>query len=244
MGRMRDTMAAGWRWLRAWWARADLVVLVAALAAAAGTWAFLEVADHVTEGGHRHVDEWVIRALREPGDPADPLGPRWVEEGARDVTALGGYAVLTLLVAGVVGYTLIARHYPAALLVLAATLGGVVLSSVLKGVYARPRPDLVPHLSHVSTSSFPSGHAMLSAVVYLTLGALLARLVDGWWAKLYFVAVAVVLAGLVGASRVYLGVHYPTDVVAGWSAGVAWAVLCWLVARGLQRRGVVEGCGD
>jgi undecaprenyl-diphosphatase len=167
-----------------------------------------------------------------------------VEEAARDVTALGGYTVLTLLVAAVTGYLLIARHYPAALLVLASTLGGLLLSHLLKGVYDRPRPDLVPHLTHVSTSSFPSGHAMLSAVVYLTLGALLARLAEGWWAKLYFVGVGVVLALLVGASRVYLGVHYPTDVAAGWCAGMAWAVLCWLATRALQRRGVVEGDCD
>jgi undecaprenyl-diphosphatase len=154
---------------------------------------------------------------------------------------LGGYPVLTLLVAAVVGYQLMARHYWAALLVLAATLGGLLLSNLLKGIYARPRPDLVPHLTYVSSPSFPSGHAMLSAIVYLTLGAMLARLVEGLWAKLYFVAIAIVLAVLVGISRVYLGVHYPTDVLAGWSAGLGWAVLCWLAARQLQRRGMVEG---
>jgi undecaprenyl-diphosphatase len=198
----------------------------------------------VTEGEPRHVDTSVLRALREPGDPADPVGPRWLEEAARDVTALGGYAVLTLLVASVVGYQLMARHYHAALLVLVATLGGLLLSHLLKGLYDRPRPDLVPHLVHVSTASFPSGHAMNSAVVYLTLGALLARLVEGRWVRVYFVAVAVVLTLLVGTSRVYLGVHYPTDVVAGWAAGVGWAVACWLVARRLQRRGAVEGDAD
>jgi undecaprenyl-diphosphatase len=230
MDRLRDAIS-----------RADLVVLVAGGVVAVAGWAFLKLADEVTEGPPGHVDTWVLRALREPGAPADPIGPRWVEEAARDVTSLGGYTVLTLLVAGVVGYLLMARHYPAALLVLTATLGGLLISHLLKEFYARPRPDLVPHLVHVSTGSFPSGHAMLSAVVYLTLGALLARLVEGRWARLYFVAVAIVLTLLVGASRVYLGVHYPTDVAAGWAAGLAWAVLCWLVARYLQRRGVVEG---
>lgn len=225
--------------VRAWFARTELIVLLALGCAAAGCGAFLLAADAITGPGQ--TDERILLALREPGDPADPIGPRWFEEAARDVTALGGTAVLTLLVAAVLGHLLIVRRSHAAVLVLGATVGGTVLSTLLKGVYARPRPDLVPHLSYVSSASFPSGHAMLSAVVYLTLGALLARLVEGKWAKVYFVGVAVLLTLLVGASRVYLGVHYPSDVVAGWGAGVAWAVACWLVARRLQRRGAVEG---
>jgi undecaprenyl-diphosphatase len=244
MDRIRDVVGRGWAWVRGWLGRADLVVLVAVLAAAVAVWLFLVIADAVTEGGPGHTDEWILRSLREPTNPADPLGPQWLEEAARDVTALGGHAVLALLVVSVVGYQLIGRHYPAALLVVASTLGGVLIGHLLKGFYARPRPDVVPHLVHVSSASFPSGHAMLAAVVYLTLGALLARLVEGWWAKLYFVAVAVILTLLVGASRVYLGVHYPTDVVAGWCVGLTWAVLCWLAARYLQRHGVVEGDGD
>jgi undecaprenyl-diphosphatase len=230
MGRLRDAIG-----------RADLVVLVAVGTVAAAGWVFLQVAERATEGEPGHFDAWALRSLREPGDSSDPLGPRWLEVAARDVTALGGYTVLTILVASVVGYLLLVRHYPAALLVLAATLGGLLISNLLKGFYDRPRPDLVPHLVYVSTESFPSGHAMLSAVVYLTLGALLARLARGWWTRVYLVAVAVVLTLLVGVSRVYLGVHYPTDVAAGWAAGVAWAVLCWVIARQLQRRGVVEG---
>jgi len=224
-----------------WIAGADLVVLLAVLGVAACGLAFLLIADAATDGAPGHLDERLLRSLREPENPADPLGPRWLEEAARDVTALGGYPVLGLLVAGVLGHLLISRHFSAAVLVFASTTGGWLLSTVLKGAFDRPRPDLVPHLTHVSTASFPSGHAMLSAVVYLTLGAMLARLTPRWRAKLYFVAAAILLALAVGASRVYLGVHYPTDVVAGWTAGLAWATTCWLAARYVQRRGVVEG---
>jgi undecaprenyl-diphosphatase len=148
--------------------------------------------------------------------------------------------VLVLVTLAVLGFLLLARKYHALLLLLGATLGGLLLNILLKSYYERPRPTVVPHLSDVRTPSFPSGHSMLSAVVYLTLGAMLARLVERRRLKLYFVAVALLLAFLVGVSRVYLGVHYPTDVLAGWAIGLAWAVLCWLVTQYLQRRGAVE----
>ncbi len=228
------------KWLIGWFWRADLIVLVAAGLVAGGVWAFLIIADVVSEGGHGQTDAWILRAMRETDDVRKPVGPRWLEEAGRDVTALGGQTVLTLLVGSVLGYLVIARRHHAAIFILVATVGGALLSTALKGLYSRPRSDVVPHLAYATSYSFPSGHAMLSAVVYLTLGALLARLVQGRWTKLYFVGVAVLLTILVGSSRVYLGVHYPTDVAAGWAAGVSWAVLCWLLARHLQHRGLVE----
>ena len=112
-----------------------------------------------------------------------------------------------------------------------ATISGAVLSSLLKLGFDRPRPDLVPHLTHVYSASFPSGHAMVSAVVYLTLGTLLTRIVSGIWLKIFVMAVAVLLTGLIGLSRLYLGVHWPSDVLAGWAAGAAWALVWWTVAN-------------
>jgi undecaprenyl-diphosphatase len=224
----------------AWLRETDLVLLLALLAVVCGVLAFFAIADAVREGETRKFDESILRALRDPANPADPVGPPWVEEAGRDLTALGGVAVLFLLTLAVLGFLLLARKYHAALLLLIATLGGLLLSVLLKGHYERPRPNVVPHLSHVRSASFPSGHSMLSAVVYLTLGALLARLVERRRLKIYCVAVALLLTFLVGVSRVYMGVHYPTDVLAGWAAGLAWAVLCWLVTRYLQRRGAVE----
>jgi undecaprenyl-diphosphatase len=223
-----------------WLRNTDLVILLAVLVVACGVLGFLKIADAVGAGATQRADERILRALRNPEDPADPIGPPWVDEAGRDLTALGGVIVLFLVTTTVLGFLLLARKYHAALLLLVASLGGLLLSTLLKNYYERPRPTVVPKLSYVDSPSFPSGHSMLSAVIYLTLGALLARLVERRRLKIYCVAVAMLLTFLVGLSRVYMGVHYPTDVLAGWAAGLAWAVLCWLVTQYLQRRGAVE----
>jgi undecaprenyl-diphosphatase len=149
----------------------------------------------------------------------------------RDLTALGSTSVLVFIVVSVIFYLLLAGKAKAALFIFASVAGGQVLSSLLKLGVERPRPDLVSHLAEVYTLSFPSGHAMLSAVTYLTLGSLLARVLPGRMLKTYVLAVAVIATLLVGISRVYLGVHWPSDVLAGWCAGSAWAMLCWLISR-------------
>jgi undecaprenyl-diphosphatase len=218
----------------------ELSVLLALLVIALSVWAFVAIADEVVEGDTVRFDEWSVRALRRADDPSTPIGPHWLNEVARDMTALGGVAFLSLLTATVVGFLWLRKMYGAGMLVVVATLGGLVVSTLLKWSFDRPRPSAVPHLSSVYTSSFPSGHSMLSAAVFLTLGTLLGRFVQERKLKAYFLLVALTLTTLVGLSRVYLGVHYPTDVLAGWSAGMAWAVLCWLVARLLQQRGAVE----
>lgn len=221
-------------------ARRELGTLVLLFLVFLGAWAFVELADEVMERSTRQVDRAVILAMRSPDDVTDPLGPPWVEELGRDITALGGNGYLALLTLVVVGYLYLDRKPHAAWLVVVAVGGGFLLSTGLKELFDRPRPDLVPHGSFTYTASFPSGHSMLAAVTYLTLGALLARLHNRWTLKIYLLATALLFTLLVGVSRVYLGVHWPTDVLAGWSAGAAWAILCWTVARFLQRRGRVE----
>lgn len=219
-------------WLRG----REPLLLVVLLVLAISTWAFIALVDEVLEGDTQAFDKWVVRSMRRADDPAVPIGPGWLQEVGRDATALGGIAALLLFTTIVAGYLWLDGKTRMTLLLIISSLSGLLVSSALKHIISRPRPNIVPHLSIVYTSSFPSGHSMLSAVVYLTLGSLLATAIPRTSLKIYVLSVAVLLTIIVGISRIYLGVHYPTDVLAGWIAGLAWALLCWIIAQWLQRR--------
>jgi len=201
-----------------------------------GLFAFIGIAGEVLEGDTIRFDRWLLLALRTPGNPGDPLGPAWVEEMFRDFTALGGVGVLCLLTLLSVVYLWLQGLHRIAIFTLLAILGGLLLSTLLKTGFDRPRPDIVTHGSLVYTSSFPSGHSMLSAVVYLTGAALLAMVHKTRRLRIYLIGCAILTTLLVGVSRVYLGVHWPSDVLAGWAAGSAWAAACWLLAHWFQER--------
>jgi undecaprenyl-diphosphatase len=199
--------------------------LVAAMAAA--LWVFMEVAEEVLQGHTGWFDRGILLALRMPGDPATPLGPAWLQAVARDVTALGSLTVLGLYVLSVMLFLMLANKRRTAVFVLLATTSGALAMALMKEAFGRPRPDLFAHGDYVTSASFPSGHAMISAVVYLTLAALVARLMPTRTLKLYVLSVALFMTFIIGLSRVYLGVHWPTDVLAGWAAGAAWALAWW-----------------
>lgn len=207
---------------------------------ATGVWIFAAIAEEMLEGETHAFDEYLLLALRAPGNPADPLGPPWVEELARDVTALGGTGFLTFLTAAAVGFLWLQRRRGTALFVLASVGSGMMLSNTAKLLFDRPRPDLVPHGSYVYTASFPSGHTLMATVTYLTLAVLLARGFAETRLKAYVIGLAVFVTFAVGVSRVYLGVHWPTDVAAGWAAGAAWALGCAALARYLSQQGAIE----
>jgi undecaprenyl-diphosphatase len=219
------------------WRRVEFNVLLAGVIIAGGLWGFLELLEIARDATPHAFDTRILLAFRAPGNLNDPVGPLWLEEAMRDLTALGSTSVLVFIVVSVFFYLLIARKSAAALFVLVAVAGGQLLSSLLKLGVDRPRPELVSHLAEVYTLSFPSGHAMLSAVTYLTLGSLLAHVLERRILKIYVLGVAVLATLLVGISRVYLGVHWPSDVLDGWCAGSAWAMLCWLVSRWALQRG-------
>ena len=193
------------------------------------------VADEVTEGETLKFDNAVLMALRVPGDPASPIGPSWLPEAARDVTALGSFSVLTILVVGVVAFLVLVGNRRTALFLTASVLGGTIVSTILKILFDRPRPDLTA-VAEAFTASFPSGHATISAVVYLTLGAILAEIAATRRLTIFLFSAAAFLTIIVGLSRIYLGVHFPTDVVAGWSIGSAWALLCLLVFSAVRAK--------
>lgn len=216
--------------------REELLLLVGLLVLLGIMFVVVSLAGEVLEGDTQQFDERILAALRKADDPSTPLGPRWLEIAATDITSLGSATVLGLTVVAVVGFLLLQGLIRNAGFVLVASVGGWFLNDLLKALFARPRPSIVPHLREVFTMSFPSGHALTSAVVFLTLGALLMRVADRRIVKFYCMAVAIFATLLVGATRVYLGVHYPTDVLAGWMFGASWALLCWLFARVLDRR--------
>jgi undecaprenyl-diphosphatase len=217
----------------------EKTVLVALACIVAGVWGFALLADEVLEGGTQAFDQRLLLAFRH-SDTLTPIGALSIQEAARDITALGSVAVLALVTAITAGFLALDGKKHMALFVLGSILGGVVAGTILKDVFHRPRPDLVPISVYVSGASFPSGHSMMSAVTYLTLGALLARSQERKRVKAYFLLVAMFLTFAIGVSRVYLGVHWPTDVLAGWTAGAVWALLCWLTARWLQARQTLE----
>ena len=204
---------------------------------------FAIIANLFTGGASDPFDRLILQSFRDEVGRATYY-PRWLAEAIRDVSALGSATVVSLICGAVLGHLLLMRKRAAALLVLVAIAGGGILNNFLKSTFERPRPDFIEPLASVSSASFPSGHATFSAITYLTLAALLARTTPQLRLRLYAIAIALLLTILVGITRVLLGVHYPTDVLAGWCVGAAWSLLCWSVMRRLQQQGQVEPVDD
>jgi len=216
--------------------RRELTWLLVGLAGCILLLIFLKLASEVSEGETLAFDTKIVRAFRSADDPSRPVGPTWLPGVLEDLTALGGPTVLSLVVLAVTGFLLLQARYRTAFAIFASAASGGLLSEALKSVFMRARPSIVPHLRDVFSSSFPSGHAMQSAIVYLTLGTMLMRIATGRLTKIYCFGMALLMTFLVGVSRIYLGVHYPTDVLAGWIVGLMWASICWLVEQHYEVR--------
>ena len=220
--------------------RHELTWLFVGLGACVLLLAFLTLAGEVTEGDTQAFDTRILQALRKPDDPSRPIGPVWMESSLLDLTAIGGPTVLALVVLAVVGFLLLQTRYRTALFVVLTAISGELINTAMKHAFNRPRPTVVPHLRTVYTTSFPSGHAMESAIVYLTLGAILMRVAERRVTKIYCLGIAMPLTALAGGSRVFLGVHYPTDVIGGWIIGFVWASICWLLEQRFETRAGIQ----
>lgn len=224
--------------LRAWLDATDLTVPAALVAIGVLLLVFLKIGHEVAEAETDAIDRRILLALR--ATPDDPLGPRWVEAGMMHISALGSGAVTGLVTLIAVVFSLVARRPRFAALVAACSIGVSLLMSGLKDAYGRARPTVVTHLDPPGGLSFPSGHSMISMALYMTLAVLIARVLHVRAQRRFVLGTGLFLAFLIGVSRMYLGVHYPTDVLAGWTIGGAWALLCGLLAYRLGRTRQVE----
>jgi undecaprenyl-diphosphatase len=221
--------------------RIESRALLWVIGAAGALWAFFNIGSEVVEGDTLSIDKQILLALRNPADPSDPVGSRSLQEAMRDVTGLGGVTVILLVsIVATLAFLMHRRRWHAGFLAVTVFLA-FLSSEGLKHLYDRPRPDLVPHGSYVYSSSFPSGHSTLSAATYLTLAMLISSLEPNRQTKILVFVLAVVLILAIGFSRVYLGVHWPSDVLAGWCLGAAWAFAAWTALLRLGGRDDVKG---
>ena len=194
-------------------------------------WGFLVLTGEVLENEYHGIDNRILLAFRTPEDLRIPIGPSWVQSVSLDISALGSAAVLTLLTLLICGYFLLEKRLDAVLMILCASVSGSLLNWFLKSLIGRERPNVVPYLSEIHNTSYPSGHSMLSAIIYLTLAVVLGKMVKTRAKRLYILSTAIGLAFFIGLTRVILGVHFLSDVVAGWTVGIGWATLCWMFSN-------------
>jgi undecaprenyl-diphosphatase len=214
----------------------EIKILLIVLSAVIGLLIFISIANEVVEGETQHFDNYILKSLREPNDISQPIFPEWVTDAMKDITSLGSATIIILFTLMITGYLLLQKKYSLLLFILAATLGGALINLGLKEFVGRARPTEVTHLLEENSLSFPSGHSMMSAIVYLTQATLLTMIEKNRRAKFFIISVALILTILIGLSRIYIGVHYPTDVLAGWIAGISWALLCWYAASLIERK--------
>jgi undecaprenyl-diphosphatase len=218
-------------------ARAEVAAVFALLIIATGVLSFIELADDMQELDGQSFDQAILMMMRPYPDALDrPWGPWWLPEAAADLTSLGGISVLGLFALIALGFLLIQKKPLSAVLLVVGLIGGVALSEGLKSVFARERPPVDYQMVETLNASFPSGHALLATVFYLTLGVMLTRAFPQRRLKAYALGAAITIALLIGVTRIYLGAHWATDVFAGWSIGAAWAMCLWLFAYVVERR--------
>jgi undecaprenyl-diphosphatase len=230
-----------------WWRARDLQLLGALAAIGCLLLVFIKIGRAVSVAGTDEMDKTILMFFRTT--PDDPVGSENFTAAVMHISALGSGAVTGLIVLIVTLFCAFAGHWRYAALMVACSVGTGLAMWILKGFYERDRPSVVTHIDPPGGHSFPSGHSMISAALYMTLAVLLSRTLERRRLRVFVIAAGASIALLIGVSRMYLGVHYPTDVLAGWTAGLIWALVCGLIVRKLGQRGDVpvphvEGAGD
>ncbi|MEO8375252.1 MAG: phosphatase PAP2 family protein [Sphingomonas bacterium] len=209
-------------------------LLIGAGAVAAGILLLGLVGLLIDRGLQFDFDRAILLGMRHGTMHGAPIGPAWLKLAMIDITAIGGATVLPMIVVITAGFLAIRRLWLTMWLVLGGTITGSIAIGLVKTLVARARPELTDHLVQVTSESFPSGHAANSAIVYLTIATLIVQIVEGRGARTYILAITAFLVTLIGISRVYLGVHWPSDVLAGWSFGTLWALAWWALGAWLR----------
>lgn len=222
--RLHDTLigAFGWlgRFVHGFHSVLGVLLSLGLLLAIGALWAFAELAEEVMQGTTQRFDDSVLLWLHSHATPT-------LNVLALEITSLGSFVVVAMLVTVSCVFLWVTGHRYSAGLLLIALAGSELLNSLLKNWFDRPRPQLFDWVApHAGQTSFPSGHAMTSVAVYATLAYLIARLETTHVLRWLTIGVAAIVIVLIGLSRLYLGVHYPSDVVAGFAAGFAWAACC------------------
>lgn len=217
-------------------ARRELSPILLLGAAATAALVLLAVTGLVTGERLPALDRRLLIALRDSTDLTLPLGPPWLRGASRDVTSLGGPAVVTLAVGASALFLVLSRRIVSAGALILAVGGAVLTEVLLKDTLGRARPDFSPLPEYITTMSFPSGHATMAAAAYLSLGAILAHVQPQRRLKAFVAGTAVVIVLLIGLTRVHLAVHWPSDVLAGWTLGAGWAAACWAALLLVEQR--------
>ena len=219
-------------------ARTEIAAVSALFIVALGVMTFIELADDMTEADGQAMDQSILAWMQPVA--GEPRGPWWMTEAAADLTSLGGISVLALFATIAVVFLIIQRKRLSAVLLVVGLAGGVALSEGLKAIFGRERPPSAFQAVETINASFPSGHALLSTVFYLSLGVMLTRAFPKRGGKAFVLGAAMLIALLIGTTRMYLGAHWASDVFAGWCAGAAWAMALWLVAYAVERRQIAH----
>lgn len=215
---------------------ADKKVILTVFFVAFALYLFIEFSSEMAEGELTAIDNFILASLRDPHDQSKILGPTWLLWFMQEISHLGGvYAMSTVTVISSLFFAF-RKRFRTLMFFLISISSGTLAMLLLKHFFNRPRPSVVPHLAEFTLGSYPSGHSMVSAIVYLTLGVLLARATKSLKMRFVYLGTAGLLTFLIGISRCFLGVHYPSDVLAGWCAGVLWAALSYLLARFVLRK--------